>query len=134
MTRYKHALADPDYLLHVVAHNIDVTADEDVRSGAKHVCDAAKKSDSAQYAEAAKLAKLIISAPPRFDSQSAVREYVTTSVLSRIPKPWRFSDVFWSCFLTILDESGVPECAFGGPITHVVYEIYDDFDPGDVTL
>lgn len=133
MIRYKHALADPDYLLHVVANGIDVTADDAVRDKSKTVCDAAKGRASDQYNKALSLAKSIISAHPRFDSFESARQYVTANVLSKIPKPWQFSDVFWSCFLTILDESGVPDCAFGGPLTRAVYEIYDDFDPGDVT-
>lgn len=106
-------------------HNFDREALVTVASNAK-----AEKRP--QFAKAKLLVSNISSNPPKGTSKADVWPYFKSRVLDDMPKRYRYDDVFWSCFLTLLYSSGVPQGVPGGIFDQLVFRVYDDFNPGDV--
>jgi hypothetical protein len=130
VSNYRHALADPEELLrrqHFYASAIDQAA------GIHRVFELARKNSLPALEQAQEVARGIAASPPRHDSQKALAHYLRENVISKIARKTRYDDVFWCCLLHILDAEGVPECTIGGPLHSLIYRVYDDFDPEDVT-
>ena len=134
MTVRKHALADPNYLLEITAFYWDMVVDKGIDNKARNVHQWARSKAKPQMDTAQAVAALVRAEPPSATDFRGMREYFLAKVLSNIPKPFAHDDVFWCCFLTEIDNSDIPECSFGGPLHKMVYKVYDDFDPDDVTL
>lgn len=130
MSSRRHALADPEELLRrrqFYASAIDQAA------GIHRVYELARRNNLPSLEEARSIARGIASAPPRHDSPQSMASYVKEHVISNISTKTRYDDVFWCCLLHILDAEDVPECTIGGPFHSLIYRVYDDFDPEDVT-
>jgi len=126
----RHALADPEELLRrrqFYASAIDQA------TGIHRVYELARRNAWPQLELAQKIAHHVASAPPRQDSRPALGSYVKENIVSKVPRKTRYDDVFWCCLLHILDAESVPECSIGGPLHELIYQVYDDFDPEDVT-
>ena len=130
MSQYRHALADPEELLRrrrFYASAIDQA------TGIHRVYELARRNNMPQLEQAQTLARHIAASPPRHDSPNALGSYVKENIVSKMPRKTRYDDVFWCCLLHILDAESVPECSIGGPLHELIYKVYDDFDPEDVT-
>ena len=131
---YKNELADPKYVLEVTGFYWDNVISRDIGNIVRNVRDMAASRGKPQLDTAMALARLVISDPPASFDFNSVKIYFFDSVLSSIPRTYRYDDVFWCCFLAEMDDSGIPECSIGGPVHRMVYKVHDDFDPGDVSL
>lgn len=131
---YKHALADPTYFLEITGFYQSQVIEKDIGDQVRRVHQWANGQGKPQADTAHAVARLVAAGPPRFTSRTSLKKYFVDTVLSSIPRPYRYDDVFWCCFLAEIDDSGNPECSLGGPLHKMVYEIHDDFDPDDVAL
>lgn len=134
MTVRKHALADPNYLLEIVGFYWDSVIDRGVDNKARSIHEWAISSHKPQADLARAIAGTVCGNPPAVSDFDGIRKYFLAKVLSKIPKKYVCDDVFWCCFLAEIDSSDIPECSFGGPIHKMVYKVYDDFNPDDVTV
>lgn len=99
----------------------------------KRVFDQAKVKMSAQFIKAEELADSIALSPPTTESVSDLFKYIRDNVLIEIPNKLQYDDTFWSCLLYLLSSKDVPLCSVGGPFHKMIYRVYDDFDPSDVS-
>jgi len=130
VTSYTHALSNPEELLRRNDFYVVASAQSEA---ILRVYEAAKSKDSSQFNSAEEVADTIAMSPPATDSHASLANYVRDMVLSSVPLRMRYDDVFWSCLLYLLDHKEVPFCAIGGPFHKMIYKIYDDFDPNDVS-
>jgi len=72
--------------------------------------------------------------PPSSYPKANMEMYFGDVVLGTVPKNSRYDDIFWCCFLSLLADSEVPGCYLGGDMHKLIYTVYDDFDPRDVSF
>ena len=130
MSNPRHALADPEELLRRRQFYASAV---DQAKGIHRVYELARQNAWPQLELAQSVARHIASSPPRQDSRHAIASYVKNNIVAKVPRKTRYDDVFWCCLLHILDAESVPECSIGGPLHELIYQVYDDFDPEDVT-
>lgn len=130
MKKFRHALANPEEL---IRRRRFYASAMDQAPGIHRVYEIARKKALPQLELAQKVSKRIAASPPQHDSAVALGTYVKENIISQIPRKTRYDDVFWCCLLHILDTEAVPGCTLGGPMHELVYKVYDDFDPEDVT-
>lgn len=130
MNSFVHTLANPKELLVHNSFYVEALAKtEDI----ERVFNQAKGKTSLQFSKAEEIADSIALDPPNSDKPSDLYQYMSAKVLSESPTRLRYDDTFWSCLLHLLDSKNVPLCSIGGPFHKMVYRVYDDFDPSDVT-
>lgn len=102
-------------------------------SDLKRVFDQAKTKMSAQFTKAEEIADSMALSPPKTDAKPDLFKYIRDNVLVEIPNKLQYDDTFWSCLLYLLASKDVPLCSIGGPFHKMIYRVYDDFDPNDVS-
>ena len=72
--------------------------------------------------------------PPSSYPKDNMGMYFNDVVLGTVPGNARYDDIFWCCLLSLLSDSEVSGCYLGGPLHKLIYTVYDDFDPRDVSF
>lgn len=98
--------------------------------GIHKVYERAAINSSASLELAKRAVSSVLAAPPKKDE--SLVSYLNKIVLSGLPLKTQYDDVFWCCLLHLLDEKDIPDCAIGGQLHKVIYQVYDDFNPEDV--
>lgn len=99
----------------------------------RRVYQLAESSGRPSFGRAKDVASMVEASPPKEDSPAYMLRYVRDVVLPAVPRRVHYDDVFWSCLLYILDTKKIPFCSIDGPFHDTIFEIYDDFDPSDVS-